>query len=58
MWVYDLKSGGSLRRLTFGGRNEYPIWTRDGRFITFQSIGMATRPSSVNRLMAAVPPNA
>ena len=37
VWVYDLKSGGSLRRLTFGGRNEYPIWTRDGRFITFQS---------------------
>ncbi len=37
VWVYDLKSGGSLRRLTFGGRNQYPIWTRDGRFITFQS---------------------
>ena len=37
VWVYDFKSGGSLRRLTFDGRNEYPIWTRDGRFITFQS---------------------
>ena len=37
VWVYDLQSGGSLRRLTFGGRNQYPIWTRDGRFITFQS---------------------
>jgi Tol biopolymer transport system component len=37
VWVYDLTSGGSLRRLTFGGRNQYPIWTRDGRFITFQS---------------------
>ena len=37
VWVYDLKTGGSLRRLTFGGRNEYPIWTRNGRFITFQS---------------------
>ncbi len=37
VWVYDLKAGGSLRRLTFGGRNQYPIWTRDGRFITFQS---------------------
>ena len=37
VWIYDLKSGGSLRRLTFGGRNQYPIWTRDGRFITFQS---------------------
>lgn len=37
VWVYDLKAGGSLRRLTFGGRNQFPIWTRDGRFITFQS---------------------
>ncbi len=37
VWVYDFKSGGSLRRLTFGGRNQFPIWTRDGRFITFQS---------------------
>jgi serine/threonine-protein kinase len=37
VWVYDLASGGSLRRLTFGGRNQYPIWTSDGRFITFQS---------------------
>jgi eukaryotic-like serine/threonine-protein kinase len=37
VWIYDLKSGGSLRRLTFGGRNQYPIWTPDGRFITFQS---------------------
>ena len=37
VWVYDLKPGSSPRRLTFGGRNQYPIWTRDGRFITFQS---------------------
>jgi serine/threonine-protein kinase len=37
VWVYDLKAGGALRRLTFGGRNRFPIWTRDGRFITFQS---------------------
>ncbi len=37
IWVYDLKGGGSLRRLTFGGRNLFPIWTPDGRAITFQS---------------------
>ena len=37
IWVYDLTAGGSPRRLTFGGRNLYPIWTRDGRYITFQS---------------------
>jgi Tol biopolymer transport system component len=37
IWVYDFTAGGSPRRLTFGGRNVYPIWTRDGRYITFQS---------------------
>ena len=37
VWVYDLKAGGSLRRLTFGGRNQFPIWSPDGRSITFQS---------------------
>jgi Tol biopolymer transport system component len=37
VWVYDLKARGSLRRLTFAGRNLFPIWTPDGRFITFQS---------------------
>jgi eukaryotic-like serine/threonine-protein kinase len=37
VWVYDLKAGGTLRRLTFGGRNLYPIWSADGRWITFQS---------------------
>ena len=26
-----------MRHLTFGGRNQFPIWSRDGRFITFQS---------------------
>lgn len=37
VWVYDLKAGGALRRLTFGGRNLFPIWTPDGHYITFQS---------------------
>jgi serine/threonine-protein kinase len=36
--IYDLKSGGSeARRLTFGGHNRLPVWTPDGRWITFQS---------------------
>jgi Tol biopolymer transport system component len=37
VWVYDLVAGGALRRLTFGGRNLFPIWTRDSRFVTYQS---------------------
>jgi hypothetical protein len=37
VWVYDIKAGGSMRRLTFGGRNLYPIFSPDGRYITFQS---------------------
>jgi len=37
VWIYDLKTHGSPRRLTFGGRNLFPIWSRDSRFVTFQS---------------------
>ena len=37
VWVHDLRAGGSLRRLTFGGGNLFPVWTPDGRYITFQS---------------------
>ncbi len=37
VWVADLRAGSSVRRLTFGGKNGYPIWSRDSRSITFQS---------------------
>src|SRR5262249_37948708 len=37
IWVYDLKGNGPPRRLTFGGSNLNPIWSRDGRYITFAS---------------------
>jgi Tol biopolymer transport system component len=37
VWVGPVAGGGSLRRLTFEGRNVAPIWTRDGQFLTFQS---------------------
>jgi eukaryotic-like serine/threonine-protein kinase len=38
VWVYDLRQAqASLRRLTFGGRNQFPIWSPDSRYITFQS---------------------
>jgi serine/threonine-protein kinase len=37
LWVNDLKGGGPLRRLTFRGRNQFPIWSPDGRYIVYQS---------------------
>src|SRR5262249_52640566 len=35
--IYDLGRGGPLRRLTFGGKNRYPVWTPDSRRVTFTS---------------------
>jgi hypothetical protein len=37
LWVGDLHGAGGLRRLTFGGRNRFPIWSADGTRVTFQS---------------------
>ena len=37
VWVYELSGATAMRRLTFGGRNRHPIWSRDGQWITFQS---------------------
>ena len=37
VWVYDLAGTSPMRRLTFGGRNRYPIWSSDGSRIAFQS---------------------
>ena len=35
--VYDVGVGNVPRRLTFKGKNRYPIWTSDGQRIVFQS---------------------
>jgi Tol biopolymer transport system component len=35
--VYELSSGTTLRRLTFGRENSYPVWSPDGRNIFFRS---------------------
>jgi serine/threonine-protein kinase len=35
--VYELSGASSVRRLTFGGNNRLPIWSRDGRHVAFQS---------------------
>jgi len=37
IWVYDLAGKAAIRRLTFGGRNLYPVWSGDGERILFQS---------------------
>jgi len=36
IWIYDI-SGDALNRLTFEGANDNPIWTPDGKRITFAS---------------------
>jgi Tol biopolymer transport system component len=35
--IYELSRKSSVRRLTFGGNNRYPIWSADGRHVAFQS---------------------
>jgi Tol biopolymer transport system component len=37
VWIYDLSATSAMRRLTFGGRNRFPVWSPDGRRIAFQS---------------------
>jgi len=35
--IYPLAGENSLRRLTFGGNNRFPIWSGDGKRLVFQS---------------------
>jgi eukaryotic-like serine/threonine-protein kinase len=35
--IYDLARGGAMQRFTFGGKNRFPIWTSDGKYLVFQS---------------------
>ena len=36
MWIYDLEDD-SFRQLTYEGKNGSPVWTPDGKWITFTS---------------------
>ena len=35
--IYELSGVSSVRRLTFGSNNRFPVWSADGRQIAFQS---------------------
>jgi eukaryotic-like serine/threonine-protein kinase len=37
VWIYELSGATTMRPLTFSGRNRFPIWTRDGKRVVFQS---------------------
>ena len=37
IWIYDLSGTTSMRQLTFGGRNRFPVWSANGERVVFQS---------------------
>ncbi len=37
IWVYEGSGATTMRRLTEGGSNRYPVWSGDGTYIAFQS---------------------
>jgi len=37
VWIYELSGTTSVRQLTFGARNKYPVWAPDGKRVAFQS---------------------
>jgi Tol biopolymer transport system component len=37
IWIYDLSRPNAPNRLTFSGRNRFPVWSSDGQWIAFQS---------------------
>ncbi len=37
IWIYETSGETEIRRLTDGGNNRYPVWSRDGQYVAFQS---------------------
>ena len=37
IWLYEVSGETAERRLTEGGNNRYPVWSRDGAYLVFQS---------------------
>jgi serine/threonine-protein kinase len=70
VWVYDLSGATARRRLTFDGKNRFPIWTADGQRIVFGSdregdtaifwqradgVGLAERLTKPEKGLAPIP---
>ena len=37
VWIHEIDGSASPRRLTFDGRNRFPVWSPDGERVAFQS---------------------
>ena len=37
IWIVNLDGTSRPRRLTFSGRNRFPVWSADGQYLAFQS---------------------
>jgi serine/threonine-protein kinase len=37
VWIYETSGTTSIRQLTFGGKNRFPVWSSDGQYVAFQS---------------------
>ena len=37
IWIYELSGVVAPRRITFSGKNRYPVWSGDGQRVAFQS---------------------
>ena len=53
VYTYELGGTGGLNRLTFGGRNLFPVWAPDGQRIAFQSDRGGTAAIYVQRIDGA-----
>jgi serine/threonine-protein kinase len=56
VFVYDLAGATVPRRLTFAGRNRFPVWSADGRRVTYQSDRDGDRGIFWQQVEGASPP--